>query len=86
MTPPKLSDHYGTEVACALLPTLLKKAGIDMSVRICKAGSPYTVNFILQMPSGFSYHFVGHPDFTFNIKPEGYVLRFTLKGVGEVQY
>ena len=64
-----------------LLPTLLKKAEIYMSVRICKAGSPYAVNFILQLPSGFSYHFVGHPDFTVNIKPEKYVLRFTLREV-----
>ena len=43
MTPPILSDHYGTEVACALLPTLLKKAQIDMYVRVCGAGSPYAV-------------------------------------------
>ena len=85
MTPPVLSDHFGTEVACALLPTLLKKAQIDMSVRVCGAGSPYAVNFILQMPSGYSYHFVGHPDFTVTMKPKGCLLRFTLKGLGEVQ-
>ena len=83
--PPSLTDHWGNELACGLLPILLKKGGLNMSVKSCSIGSPYTVNFILQMSSGRSYHFVGHPDFTVNEKQTSCILRFTIRAVGETQ-
>ena len=68
LVPQPLTDHWGGGggggiLAGALLPVLIRSAGLKMSVRHCRAGSPYEVNFLLKLPSGYSYHFVGRPDF-----------------------
>ena len=80
-----LTDHYGTELAESLLPFLLEKGEHRSYIRKCSLGSPYTVNFVLQMPSGRMYHFTGRPDFSIHGPYSGAVSRFTLKGIGEVQ-
>ena len=85
MLPETLTDHWGGELACSLLPLLLSKGDLDHTVKSCRAGSPYTVNFLLRMPSGNVFHFTGYPDFTVNRKPTSFLLRFSLRGVGEVQ-
>ena len=53
-----------------------------MNVRKCGLGSPYTVNFVLQMPSGSVCQFTGRPDFSINSSHAGAVVHFTLRGVG----
>ena len=68
-----------------LFPFIFKKAGMKMSVQKSGPGSPYSVNFILQVLSGKSFHFTGYPDFTVNSKLSGCVLRYSMKGIGEVQ-
>ena len=84
--PPMLTDHYGSELAELLLPFLFKKAEMKHSIRKCGLGSPYSVNFVLQMPSGRVYQFTGRPDFTINSPHLGTaVSRFTLQGIGEIQ-
>ena len=85
LVPQPLTDHWGGILAGGLLPILIKSAGLKMSVRHCRAGSPYEVNFLLKLPSGYSYQFVGRPDFTINQKPSGPQLRNTLQCIGEVQ-
>ena len=80
-----LTDHYGGELVEALLPFLFQKAQQRMNVRKCGLDSPYTVNFVLQMPSGSVYQYTGRPDFTINSAYAGAVVHFTLKGMGEVQ-
>ena len=82
-TPPMLTDHWGCELAETLLPFMFKKVGLGMSVQKSGPGSPYTVNFILQMPSGKAYHFTGYPDFSVNSKLSGCVLRYSMKGIGK---
>ena len=56
-TPPM---HWGYELAETLLPFVFidKKVGLGMSVQKSGPGSPYTVNFVSQMPSGKAYHFM----------------------------
>ena len=83
--PPVLTDHYGGELVEALFPFLFQKAKQGMNVRKCGLGSPYTVNFVLQMPSGSVCQFTGRPDFSVNSSHAGAVVRFTLRGVGEIQ-
>ena len=87
LLPSVLTDHYGGKLAEALLPFLLKKAEEQVNMRKCGLGSPYAVNFVLQIPSGRVYQFTGRPDFTMNAPYTGSVSRFTstLKGVGEIQ-
>lgn len=83
--PSTLTDHYGGELAEALLPFIFKKAEMPFTVRKCGLGSPFSVNFILQLPSGQVFHFTGRPDYSINKPFKGSIARFTLKGVGEVQ-
>ena len=86
LSPLLLNDHYGNELAVALLPFLLNKASDeDLMVNPCLPGSIYTVNFVLIMPSGRSYQFTGRPDFTIDSPYCGSIARFTLRGVGEIQ-
>ena len=80
-----LTDHYGGELVESLFPFLLQTAERKMMVRKCGLGSPYTVNFVLQMPSGSVCQFTGRPDFSINSPYAGAVARFTLRGVGEIQ-
>ena len=80
--PSSFTDHYGNELAESLLPFLLQKAEIRHSIRKCGLGSPYSVNFVLQMPSERVYHFTGRPSFTINSPYMGTtVSRFTLQGI-----
>lgn len=83
--PPILTDHYGGELAEALLPFILSKMDVSAYVRKCGLGSPYSVNFVLQMPSGRAFHFTGRPDFSLNAPHTGSVSRYTLRGIGEIQ-
>ena len=83
--PPVLTDHYGGKLVEALFPFLFQKAQQRMNVRKCGLGSPYTVNFVLQMPSGSVYQFTGRPDFSINSAHSGAMVRFTLRSVGEIQ-
>ena len=86
LLPSVLNDHYGYELAGALLPFLLNKASDeDFMVNPCLPGSLYTVNFVLGMPSGRAYQFTGRPDFTIEAPYCGSIAQFILKGVGEVQ-
>ena len=80
-----LTDHYGTELAESLLPFLFAKGEHVMFITKCGLGSPYTVNFVLQMPSGKMYQFTGRPDFSIRGPYNGAIARYTLRGVGEVQ-
>lgn len=83
--PPILTDHYGGELAESLSPFILTKVDISAYVRKCGLESPYTVNFVLQMPSGRAYHFTRRPDFSLNAPHCESVSRYTLRGIGEVQ-
>ena len=62
-----LTDHYGNELAESLLPFIIQKCESNVIVRKCGLGSPYSVNFVLQLPSGRAYHFTGRPDFMAHI-------------------
>ena len=75
----------GVELATSLLPLILNRGSLLMSVKPSCAGTPYFVNFILQTPSGNSFHFTGRPDFTVDDKPCHYVLRYRARAVGETQ-
>lgn len=86
LLPPLLNDHYGYELAVALLPFLLNKVSDDdLMVNLCLPGSLYTVNFVLRMPLGRAYQFTGRPDFSIDSLYCSSIARFTLRGVGEVQ-
>lgn len=62
--PAVLTDHYGSELAEALLPFLFQRGEQRLAVRRCGLGSPYSVNFVLQLLSGQGvYQFTGRPDF-----------------------
>ena len=69
----------------SLLPFLFDKASHNLLVRPCGIGSQYSVNFVLELPSGRAYHFTGRPDFSINSPHVRGISRFTLKGVGEIQ-
>jgi hypothetical protein len=86
--PNQLTDHYGIELAESLLPFLFNKAnvkGVNRCISRCGLGSPYSVNFVLKMPSGKVYQFNGCPKLTVNSPFFGIISRFTLVGIGEVQ-
>ena len=84
-TPSTINDHYGGELAEALLPLIFQKADIPATVRKCGLGAPTTVNFILELPSNHVFHFTGRPHYTINDKFRTIINRFTVKGIGEVQ-
>ena len=84
-TPSTINDHYGGELAEALLPLIFQKADIPATVRKCGLGAPTTVNFILELPSNHVFHFTGRPHYTVNDKFRTIINRFTVKGIGEVQ-
>ena len=81
-----LTDYYGGEIVESLLPFLFKKGEYDMNIRRVCAGSPFSVNFVLQMPSGKMYHFTGRPDFTIHGPYHGVITpRRSLTAIGEIQ-
>ena len=95
--PEPLTDDWGSKLVQVVLPLILKSAGLDaMDVEGCGQGSPYAVNFILQLPSGESQQLTGWPDFTVTQRytsfAEQRILRShrvrrsqRLHGVGEIQ-
>ena len=67
--PEPVTDDWGTKLACALILLILETAAQHRLLPACSvessgSGSLYTVNFILQLPSGLAQQFTGWPDFT----------------------
>ena len=93
--PEKLTDDWGSKMANTLLPEIFKRANLfDLEVEDCKQGGVYTVNYILQMPSGNAYQFTGWPDFTISCRytptaENGIAMTYhrstRLHGIGEVE-
>ena len=88
--PEPLNDDSGNKLASILIPLILEKAGLadTVSFETCKSGTPYTINYILQLSNGESTSFTGWPDFTI-IKRSVPILihrrSARLAGIGEVQ-
>ena len=88
--PEPLNDDSGNKLASILIPLILEKAGLadTVSFETCRSGTPYTVNYMLQLSNGESTGFTGWPDFTI-IKRSVPILMHRrsarLAGIGEVQ-
>ena len=83
-----LNDDSGNKLASILIPLILEKAGLadTVSFENCKRGSPYTINYILQLSNGESTTFTGWPDFTIITKSAPIHRRSArLAGIGEIQ-
>ena len=63
--PEPLTDDWGDKLSATLLPIIFEAAGLpSLDVESVRQGSPLTVHFALQMPSGESCLFTGWPDFS----------------------
>ena len=53
-----LTDDSGNLLADVMISLILKKASLAEKLRFqsCKQGSPYTVNYILQVPNEIQLH------------------------------
>ena len=83
-----LNDDSGHKLASILIPLILEKADLAETVLFenCKQGSPYSINYILQLSNGETTTFTGWPDFTV-VKRSAPIYRRSarLVGIGEIQ-
>ena len=76
------------KLASILIQLILEKAGLADTVTFenCKQGSPYTINYVLQIPNGEATTFTGWPDFSIITKSTAIRRRSArLAGIGEIQ-
>ena len=88
--PEPLNDDSGNKLASILIPSILEKAGLadTVSFETCKSGTPYTINYILQLSNGESTSFTGWPDFSIIKRSAPIPIHrrsARLAGIGEVQ-
>ena len=88
--PEPLNDDTGNKLASILIQLILEKAGLADTVTFenCKQGSPYTINYVLQIPNGEATTFTGWPDFSIITKSGGAICGRSarLAGIGEIQF
>ena len=86
--PKPLTDDWGKKMATTLLSLILEHGGMEgYEVEDCNPGTPYCVNFILQLPSGDSTQFTGWPDFTVTrsfSRAEGRLSRRRVQRLGSI--
>ena len=83
-----MNDDSGNKLGSILIPIILEKANLAelLMFENCKQGSPYAVNYILQVPNGNATAFTGWPNFSI-IKTNTVHRRRSarLAGIGEIQ-